>query len=448
MYHVPFTISPPRGGVRGALIVAGLLLLSLDAASQNEDKENQLTLDLNMMSRGEIRGGGITPESEDVDNDKSSFILGRSRLIVGYETPWLEAKLNVQHSGIWGQAGKGSVNIYEGWAKLKTKFGLFAQLGRQSLSYDDERIIGANDWSMTGFSHDVLRLGYEGHGHKAHALFAYNQNASNVTSGTTYYANGAYPYKTMQTAWYHYDLPHTPLGASLLFMNIGMQGGTEGSDEKVFWQQVLGCYVKFSPKMWSLEGSFYKQMGKSEVGIKIDAWMASVKGQFSPSRYYGFEAGFDYLSGDEYFAVPPKSAIGLVRHDVIRGFSSIYGSHNQFYGAMDFFYLKTYVNGFTPGLQNLYVGGYVKPLKGLKVSLDYHYYAMSTKLPDMDMTLGHEFGIEASYQIIKDAKVSAGFSYMTGTETMERLKRASQDGSLRWGWLSVNISPRIFTTKW
>jgi len=37
---------------------------------------------------------------------------------------------------------------------------------------------------------------------------------------------------------------------------------------------------------------------------------------------------------------------------------------------------------------------------------------------------------------------------MTGTETMERLKRASKDGSLRWGWFSLNISPSLFTAKW
>jgi hypothetical protein len=62
--------------------------------------------------------------------------------------------------------------------------------------------------------------------------------------------------------------------------------------------------------------------------------------------------------------------------------------------------------------------------------------------------LGHEFELTASYQIIKDLKISAGFSYMTGTKTMEKLKRATDDGNLKWGWLSLNISPRIFTTKW
>ena len=115
---------------------------------------------------------------------------------------------------------------------------------------------------------------------------------------------------------------------------------------------------------------------------------------------------------------------------------------------MDFFYVSTYVYGFTPGLQNAFVGAYAKPVKGLKIGAGYHYLAMSTKLIDMDKRLGHEFELSASYQIIKEVNVLAGFSYMTGTDTMERLKRASNDGNLKWGWISLNITPRIFSIKW
>ena len=69
-------------------------------------------------------------------------------------------------------------------------------------------------------------------------------------------------------------------------------------------------------------------------------------------------------------------------------------------------------------------------------------------LNDLDMTLGHEIELSASYDISKDAKLSAGFSFMTGTETMERLKRASDDTNLRWTWLTLTVSPRIFQTRW
>jgi hypothetical protein len=74
--------------------------------------------------------------------------------------------------------------------------------------------------------------------------------------------------------------------------------------------------------------------------------------------------------------------------------------------------------------------------------------AITTKLEELDMTLGHDIDIEASYQFMKDVGLSLGFSYMVGTETMQKLKRADKDDNLKWGWFSLVVSPRLFTTKW
>jgi predicted porin len=114
---------------------------------------------------------------------------------------------------------------------------------------------------------------------------------------------------------------------------------------------------------------------------------------------------------------------------------------------MDYFYFSSQYGSFTPGLQNAYAGGYVRPFKGFQVGAAYHYMAMATKLQDMNMTLGHEIELSASYKFSKDVQLMAGYSYMTGTKTMERLKRASDSGKLRWGWLALVVSPRIFTSK-
>ena len=158
--------------------------------------------------------------------------------------------------------------------------------------------------------------------------------------------------------------------------------------------------------------------------------------------------GYDYLSGDDYLAVRSKSTFGTPRHEVFKGFTSVYGSHHKFYGLMDFFYVKTYLDSFSPGLQNLYVGGTCRPTKDLSLKMTYHYMATTTKLYEMDMTLGHDVDLEASYQIMKDARLSLGFSYMTGTETMQKLKLADANNNLKWGWFSLIITPRLFTTKW
>lgn len=411
----------------------------------SEKKDNVLKVDLQLLSHGETRNGGMPQEAT---VEQTNFVLGRERLVIDFERPGLETMMNIQHSGIWGQSGKGSFNVFEAWAKMSARNGMFAQIGRIALAYDDERIIGPNDWAMASMSHDALRLGYEGHGHKAHLVLSYNQNAENVTTGGSFYENGAQPYKSMLTAWYHYDVPKLPLGASVLFMNIGMQGGEKEEDPHTEYQQLLGGYVSFHPKHWKLEGSYYHQFGRSEEGIKVDAWMASGKVVWDPTDKYGFDLGYDYLSGDDKFAVPAQGSIGMTHHEIIKGFNPIYGSHHQFYGAMDFFYVSTYLFGFTPGLQNAYLGGHYQPFKGFSLQANYHYLAIATNLIDMKKTLGHEWEIQAKYDFSKDIHLSGGFSFMTGTETMERLKRASANGRLRWGWISLSITPRIFTTKW
>jgi hypothetical protein len=182
----------------------------------------------------------------------------------------------------------------------------------------------------------------------------------------------------------------------------------------------------------------------------MEAWVS----YFNKPRTFGNEdliiniAGVDLACGDELFAVPAKGKIGVIQHKVIKGFNPIYGSHHKFYGAMDFFYVSTYVNGFTPGLQNTYFGASYKPFKGLSLQASYHYLAMATQLIDIEKTLGHELEIQGSCKFTKDISLSAGFSYMTGTKNMEKLRRASSDGRLRWGRISLNISPRLFTTKW
>ena len=445
-----------------ATLAAILLTSSFSAAAQDnsavEKKSSTFTIDAQVMVRGELRKGGFSntrkSDSEAIANsDEARFILERARLTFGIEKKWLEAKISVQHSGVWGQAGDGALSIYEAWGLLKSGNGLFAKIGRQGLAYDDERIIGTNDWAMAASSHDALKIGYEGHGHKVHAIGVYNQNAESVNGGTSYF-NGSQPYKSLATLWYHYDFKKIPLGISAIGMNIGMQGyenkGIEWKEKpKTFYQQLVGSYVKFSPAPFSAEASYYRQMGKNESNMKIEAWMASVKLSFLPKSNYNIAAGYDYMSGDKYFAIPPNGNIGLIRHDVLRGFNPIYGSHHQFYGTMDFFYVSTFVKGFTPGLQNLYISGSYSPINNLEFDVAYHHFAITADLSGISTKrLGEELSSSASYSFLKEASISAGFSFMKGSSTMEFLKRAGDDRFLRWGWISLNINPRLFTTRW
>ena len=96
-----------------AFALCPMRLLAQASETINADsvsKKNQLTLDAQFLSRGELRLGGL-PENE-LDDDFAAFFMERTRLIAGYSRPYLDAKISFQHSGVWGQAGKGSMNLY------------------------------------------------------------------------------------------------------------------------------------------------------------------------------------------------------------------------------------------------------------------------------------------------------------------------------------------------
>jgi hypothetical protein len=430
------------------IICLAAMLLPYGKLKAQENVDNKFNLNLNIMERG-VLVSGVFDEDNANRVGTSHFVLGRARLTADYSrSSWLDARVSLQQAGTWGM-GAGSISLNEAWVGVKSPKGWFAKLGRQTLAYDDERIIGTNDWSVTAPTHDVLRMGYEGQQHKVHAILAYNQNPENMF-GQTYYTGGNQPYKSMQTLWYHFNTPKSEFGASLLFMNIGMQGAQTNVDEKpqTFFQQLAGTYIAYKPERLSLEGAFYYQFGREEHGITMDAFMASAKAELKPRDSYSIYAGYDYLSGDKYFAVPPDGGIGVVYHDKVRGFNPIYGSHHEFYGAMDFFYISTYVNGFTPGLQNAFIGGNYRPIKGLNLNAAVHYLAMATKLPEVGQTLGHELEFTANYAITKYFNVEASYTYLHGTDAMEFLKRVSYTQRLHMAYVMLVVNPDIFSTSW
>lgn len=408
----------------------------LNSVSAQENAGQGFTVGFQSLTRGELRYGGFS-ELDPSDEGHAHFVLGRYRLTADYNHSWLEARATLQQSGTWGMGAAG-LSLYEGWVKLNAPKGWYAKIGRQVLAYDDERIIGSNDWSMTAPTHDVLKLAYEGGGHKVHLLLAYNQNPENM-EGFTYYSDGNQPYKSMQTLWYHYNTPKSVFGASMLFMNIGMQDEVN-KVPKVRYQQLAGGYLTLNPGWLKAEGSFYYQFGEEENGLPLSAYMGSVRLTVQPRSSYSFQGGYDYLSGDKYFAVPPRGSLGVVRHDTVRGFNPIYGSHHEFYGAMDFYYMSAYVRGFTPGLQNAWLGGSFSPVKGLDIKMAAHYYAMATTLPKVEKTLGYAADFSVTYALMKDINIECGYSYMHGTETMEFLKRVSDSQRLHWAYLMLLIN--------
>lgn len=151
-----------------------LMLLPSMAYTQTTEKENEFTMSIQIRPRAEYRNGALMPRNE--GEEPAGFINNRARLSMEYKRSDLQMKISAQHVGVWGQDPQidknGRFIMNEAWAKLNFGKNFFAQLGRQTLSYDDERILGGLDWNIAGRYHDALKLGYADPNNQLHLILA------------------------------------------------------------------------------------------------------------------------------------------------------------------------------------------------------------------------------------------------------------------------------------
>lgn len=410
--------------------------------SSGKETENTFSMRVQIRPRAEYRNGVLFPRP--AGETATGFINNRARLSMGYERDRLSLGLSAQHVGVWGQDPQidknGRFILNEAWAQLDFGSGFYTKLGRQTLVYDDERILGALDWNVAGRYHDALKLGYADAKNKLDLVLAFNQN-DEKTIGGTYYAPGAQPYKTMQTVWYKHS--GSPVfNASFLLMNLGLEAGdpeTKKSDTQ--YMQTLGTNLIYTPTRWSLGGTFYYQFGKNKTGREVSAFMWALQAAYQIDPQWKIGIGSDYLSGADNEGGGKYKA-----------FDPLYGTHHKFYGAMDYFYASAFVNGLNPGLWDNQVNVAYQPSKKVNLSLAYHYFSITGDIyengSELDRGLGSELDFQVDWTIMKDVKLSAGYSTMLGTHTMKAVKGGNPSHWQDWGWLSLNINPTVFISKW
>ena len=170
--------------IAGILLCAWTLVGCLWADSTTvafpDTMNHRLIIGLEYRGRGQVIDGAL-PKPDDPEKEPGKleyFLENRLRMRFVYQyKDWFEVAAQLHSYAVWGSTKSIGVSLREARVSFRAPFGIFADLGRMPLSYDDERIIGADDWAMGSLTHDLLRFGYEGHGHKVHAMLAYNHNA-------------------------------------------------------------------------------------------------------------------------------------------------------------------------------------------------------------------------------------------------------------------------------
>lgn len=427
------------------LIIIFLLIgpLNILMAQQPSAEKETLKLNIQLRPRAEFRNGVFTPLL--TAQDPASFISQRNRIGLNYQRGnKISLGVQIQSVNVWGkdpqvQQSANEINLYQAWAELYLHQNMQLKIGRQILSYDDERILGALDWNNSGRKHDAALIKYQKGKFKTDIAFAYNQNSERI-NGTFFNDSLSQPYKSMGFAWIQYS-PTNALNFSVLAMNLDKQNRT---DSLLSHQQTFGLNTNLKKEKFSLGASLYYQdgraPGKTKAVQKTSAWMGSLNGNYSLSKKVSAGLGSDYLSGKD---MDDNSS-------TVNNFNPLFGTHHKFYGHMDYFYVSSPHKNV--GLWDSYINALYKSSANTTYQLALHHFEAAGRVINhrkqkAGSILGHEIDFSFQHQLVRDVKLSGGYSQIFNTSSMKYVKSIPENLKMKptqnWLWLSINIQPEI-----
>ena len=380
------------------------------------------------------------------DGVKPGFAISqRTRLNMKYYSKQFNSVISVQDIRIWGDVktgNKSDVNgfmVHQAWGELFLTQKLSVKVGRQTISYDDQRIFGASDWTQQARSNDALLVKFtQSETSMIHLGFAYNQSEEKDT-GNFYSLNY---YKAVQYAWAHHEFKN--VAVSFLFGNFGIPFNTITGEntpvQKIRYYQIVGPYFTFKTGDFKINLAAYYQSGKNVRNVQKSAWFAGGGAVYAFNRF-SLGAGFQYLTGNDQVNPDNKD------HE----FVITSGTGHKFNGWMDYFYAGSPHKGV--GLLDVNVPVTYKKDK-FSSEFQIHYYRAAANVKDpenptklMNTTLGTEAGIKITYAFSPEMNVSGGYSQMFGTETLQTLKGGNHQLTQNWAWIMLTFSPAFFRSE-
>ncbi len=392
-------------------------------------------IDAQIRPRFESRNGFRFLPQEGVD--AANFISQRNRLILNFSQEKLRLRVSVNNHKVWGDipsvgSDDVSISFYEAWGEALFTDKFSVRLGRQAISYDDQRIFGAVDWIQQGRSHDAMVAMWKfTPKNRLDIGVAYNSNGESLAR-TPY----TMQYKALQYAWYHADM--NKLGVSLLFLNNGVEYDQNGELE-IDYTQTFGTRLTYKAGSFISDASFYYQTGKLN-NTDVSASNLAINLKYKLTKEFLVGAGYEYLSGNDL----GPGGYGDVDRTEINAFNPFYGTNHKFNGLMDNFYVGNWIN--TVGLNDLYfVLAYNK--NKFKASISPHFFTANGDTGDFDNKLGTEVDMTIGYKIAKNISFSAGYSILSAKDAMVALQGGNREDSGNWAFVQMAFNPKLFSYK-
>jgi hypothetical protein len=400
----------------------------------------QLTIDAEFRPRTEYRNGFGSLIAE--DTDAGFGISTRARLNTKFSTESYTVFLSLQDVMVWGENRQilpndqnNSFAIFQAWAEIKLAEGLSTKIGRQVLSYDDQRILGGLDWAQQGRNHDAAMIKYRKEKFALDVALAFNQDYSHptgfVSEGTAYNTTGFFSYKTMQMA--HLSQKWNNFSGSLLLMNNGFQNFDEDNEaDGVSNLQTFGTHLKYNKNKFGIVANAFLQTGERQGEIDVKgAYLLGLDLNYKVSDKVKLGIGTEMISGNDGDAGETGA------------FFPLYGTNHKFNGFMDYFYVGNHANSI--GLFDVHVSANFKLNETSNLMVKALNFSGEQDLPSGEKSLGTEVDLVFS-KSFKGYKFVLGYSHLFPSDGMYELKGISEDdaaSSQNWAWAMLVFKPKF-----
>tara|TARA_B110000503_G_C7154065_1_gene416488 strand:- start:996 stop:2270 length:1275 start_codon:yes stop_codon:yes gene_type:complete len=419
-------------------IILALLLASFQFAKA------QFTLDGEFRTRSEYRHGfgNLIADAADAGFGVSN----RVRLNTSFMTDNYWMYISLQDVMVWGENRQilpydqnNSFAVFQAWAEIKLGENTSTRVGRQVLSYDDQRILGGLDWAQQGRNHDAALIKYKKDNFLLDIALAFNQDYSHptgfVSTGTDYNTTGFFSYKTMQMLYMKKSWEK--LSGSLLLLNNGFQEfDTNNSADGVSNLQTLGIHLNYKEGSFRVAANAYFQTGKRQGAIDVKgAYLLGLDATYKVSPKLGLGAGLEITTGNDG-GVGEKGA-----------FFPLYGTNHKFNGFMDYFYVGNHANSI--GLADLHVSANITLNESSSLLVKALNFRGEQALASGEKSLGTEIDVVYKKKF-KGYSLVLGYSQMFANDGMYELKGITETaaaGTQNWAWAMLVIKPKFLGGK-
>lgn len=404
-------------------------------------------------------GRGTVDFQDREGNEDNTYFLFREKFHVGYKMDWLTIYGEARDSRTAGDDRKphpetDPLDLHQGYLLLGNakEFPLTLKLGRQELSYGDERLVGAFDWNNIGRVFDAAKLRYENSDLWIDTFVSrvvltdpnnFNEaNDYDFLSGIYASSRSLAPKNETQV----YFLARNVSSKSPTAIGAGLPAFMTGASARDIY--TLGLRVKSLPGEfgpWDYDAELAGQFGNFKSGtrrLEHEAFAAHIAGGYNWTNVFGKpRAGleYNYATGDSN---PSDGKHGT--------FDNLLPTNHKFYGYMDFVSWQN--------VHNARVTGSLRALKDLALTMDYHafwlankndYFYQASGAPrttggyginaDAGSYVGSEMDLTATYNLCKGATLQAGYGhFFVGDYVKSSLSRTS--GAVDADWIYAQMT--------